>query len=62
MKGRTEGGQHQVPHIWAQPAVPQLGLEAAQWVWVQRYLQPPPSQGYIPLLTPQNPPTAAFTF
>lgn len=39
MESRTEGGQHQVPHIWAQPAIPQLGLEAAQWAWVQRYQQ-----------------------
>lgn len=30
MEGRAEGGQHQMPHIRAQPAIPQLGLGTAQ--------------------------------
>lgn len=55
MESWTEGSQHQVPHIWAQTAVPQLGLEAAQWargleipsprqllLCPQTYIHPPP--------------------
>lgn len=30
MEGRAEGGQYQMPHIWAQSAIPQLSLETAR--------------------------------
>ena len=43
VEGRAEGGQHQVPHIRAQPAITQLGLEVARCRWLQRSLQPPPA-------------------
>ena len=30
MEGRAEGGQYQMPHIWAQSAIPQLSLGTAR--------------------------------
>ena len=59
MEGRTESGQHQVPHIWAQPTISQLGLQAAQWAWVQGHHSALPAncsatQSYIHLLSPNT--------